>query len=199
MKHGCDQPLELAVLVDYWFGELSTADAERVEEHLLECDGCGDRLRALVAVGDGLRELAHQGAVQMIVTPSFLETASRAGLRAREYVVAPGARVACTVTAQDDLLIGRMRADFTGVSDLDVLLRVEGQPEVRIKDVPVSPDARELIMAQAMPVMRTLGRAVLHVRLVAREGPGERVLGDYTFDHTPTPPTASRPGTPVRQ
>lgn len=187
MRRGCDRPLELSTLVDYWFGELSASDAERVEEHLFECDDCGGRLRALAALGDGVRRLAHAGAVQMIVTPSFLETAAREGLRNREYVVRPGERVACTVTAQDDLLISRMRADFAGVSHLDVLVRVEGQPEVWIKDVPVSPDAQELIMAQAMPAVRSLGRAVLHLRLVAREGPGERILGDYTFDHTPTP------------
>ena len=188
MRRGCDRPLELLTLVDYWFGDLPSPDAERAEEHLFECDDCGGRLRALVDLGDGVRRLAHEGAVQMIVTPSFLETASRAGLRTREYVVPPGGRVACTVTAQDDLLISRMRADFTGVSNLDVRLRVEGQPEVWIKDVPVSPDAQELIMAQAMPAARALGRTVLHFSLVAREGLSERVLGDYTFDHTPTPP-----------
>lgn len=188
MRHGCDQPLELLTLVDYWFGELSASDAERAEEHLFECDDCGNRLRALVALGDGVRRLAHEGAVQMIVTRSFLESAARKGLRTREYAVPPGGRVACTVTAQDDLLIGRMRADFTGVSHLDVLLRVEGQPEIWIRDVPVSPDAQELIMVQAMPAARALGRTVLHFQLVAREGPSERALGDYTFDHTPTPP-----------
>jgi hypothetical protein len=188
MRLGCDHPLELKTLVDYWFGDLPAPDAERVEERLFECDDCGGRLRALVALGDGVRRLAHQGAVQMIVTPSFLETASREGLRIREYVVPPGGRVACTVTAQDDLLLGRMRADFTGVSRLDVRAQVEGQPEVWIKDVPVSPDAQELIMSQAMPAARTLPHVVLHFRLVAREGPSGRVLGDYTFDHTPTLP-----------
>ena len=171
MKRGCDQPLDLLTLVDYWFGDLPAPDAERVEEHLFECDACGDRLRGLVALGDGVRRLAHGGAVQMVVTRSFLETAAREGLRSREYVVAPGESVACTVTAQDDLLIGRMRADFTGVSNLDILIQVEGQPEVWIKDVPVSPDAQDLIMALAMPAARALGRAVLHFSLIAREGP----------------------------
>ena len=187
MRRGCDEPLALATLVDYWFGDLPAPDAEQIEEHLFECDACGDRLRGLVAIGDGVRRLAHEGAVQMIVTRSFLETAAREGLRTREYVVAPGESVACTVTAQDDLLIGRMRADFTGVSHLDVHIQAEGQPETWIKDVPVSPDAQELILALAMPAARTLGRAVLHYSLIAREGPADRVLGDYTFDHTPTP------------
>lgn len=187
MKRACEEPVDLVRLIDYWFGELPASDADRLEEHLFECADCSDRVRALVALEDGVRRLARQGAVPLIVTPSFLETASREGLRTREYDVPPGGRVACTVTARDDLLIGRMHADFTGVSHLDVHLEVEGRPEVWIKDVPVSPDAKELIMAQAMPAARALGHAVFHYRLIAREGQGERVLGDYTFDHAPTP------------
>jgi len=184
----CRAPLELPALVDYWLAELPEAEAERVEEHLFACDGCGRELRALVSLGDGVRRLAHRGALSMVVTPSFLETASRAGLRTREYVVPPGGRVACTVTAADDLLISRMRADFAGVSRLDVLAWVEGEPDARIEDVPIRQDAEELIVAQSMPWVRDLGHTVLRFRLVARDGSAERVLGDYTFEHTPTPP-----------
>ena len=184
---GCLSSIPLPTLVDYWFGDLPAAEAEPVEEHLFACSGCGEVLRAVVAMGDGIRRLAHRGAVSMVVTPSFLEAATRAGLRAREYVVPPGGRVACTVTMQDDLLFGRMRADFTGVSRLDLLVRVEGQPEARIEDLPISPEAEELIVAQSMPAARALGHTVFHFRLIAREGAGERVLGDYTFAHTPTP------------
>jgi hypothetical protein len=187
VTRGCEEPLDLRTLVDYWFGDLSDAEAERVEEHLFQCDDCGGRLRALAELGDGVRRLAREGAVQMVVAPSFLEAAARNGLRVREYVVPPGGRVDCTVTRQDDLLISRMRADFTGVSRLDVCARAEGHPEVWIRDVPVSPDASELMIAQAMPALRALSRTVVHYRLVAREGELERVLGDYAFDHTPTP------------
>ncbi len=186
MSRGCDLSLEFAILADYWFGDLPPADAERIGEHLFACDGCGDRLRALAALGDGVRRLAHRGAIQVAVTPSFLETATRAGLRVREYAVPSGGRVACTLTPQDDLLVSRLGADFTGVKRLDVVSQVEGAPEQRVEDVPVSPEARELIVLQAMPWVRALGPTVLHIRLVARDGAGERVLGDYTFDHTPS-------------
>ncbi len=187
MSPGCDRPFPLPVLESYWFGELPAPEAEQVEEHLLACDGCGDLLRALQSLGDGVRRLAHRGAVQVAVTPSFLDAASRAGLVIREYSVAAGGRVACTVTAGDDLLVGRMLADFSGVSRLDLLLEMAGQPAQRIEDVPVSPDSPELILLQAMPAARALGRVELRVRLVAREGSLERVLGDYVFDHTPAP------------
>lgn len=186
MKPGCDRPLELPALSDYWFAELPEPEAGQVEEHLFACDECGARLRALLALGEGVRRLAHEGAIQVVVPPSFLEAASRAGLRIREYVVAPGGSVDCTVTPADDLLVGRMRADFRGTSRLDVLVEVEGQPVRTIEDVPVSPGAGELILAQSMPAARALGNVVFRFRLVAREGLDGRVLGDYTFRHAPT-------------
>ncbi len=183
---GCAEPLEFATLVDYWFGELSAEEAERVEEHFFACGGCESELRALAALGEGVRRIAHQGAVAVVVTPSFLEAAVRAGLRIREYIVPAGGRVNCTVTAQDDLLISRMRADFTGVSRVHVVAQIEGQAESRVEDVPVSADADELIMVQAMPWVRGMGCTVFCVRLIGPEESGGRVLGDYTFAHTPS-------------
>ncbi len=187
MSAGCEQPLELGTLVDFWFKEGPAPDEERIEEHLFECDECSGRLRALVTLGKGVRRLAHEGAVQVVVTPSFLEKAAREGLRTREYRVAPGERVTCTVTPEDDLLVSRLQADFRGVSRLDVVSALEGRAEHRIEDIPVSPDALELILAQAMPNLRALGRSVTRVRLLAREEENERLLGEYTFAHTPTP------------
>ena len=186
MTRRCDRPLDLPTLSSYWLAELPGPETERVEEHLFACDECGAQLRALLALAEGVRRLAHEGAIQMVVAPSFLETAARAGLRIREYAVPPGGSVECTVTPQDDLLIGRMGADFRGTSRVDVLVEVQGQPAGTIEDVPVSPDARELILAQSMPAARALGSVALRFRLVALEGPGERVLGEYTFNHTPT-------------
>jgi hypothetical protein len=187
VRTGCEQPLDLETLVDFWFREGPAPDEEGVEEHLLGCRECSDRLRALVTLGEGVRSLAREGAVQIVVTPSFLEYAAREGLRSREYRAAPGERVACTVTPEDDLLVSRLQADFTGVSRLDVVTEVVGRGEHRIEDVPVSPDASELILAQAMPAMRALGPAVVRLRLLAREEAAERLLGEYTFAHTPTP------------
>jgi hypothetical protein len=59
-------------------------DLDRVEEHLLECDACGSVLHSLVATGDGVRRLALEAPFGMVASPSFLETASRQGLRVRE-------------------------------------------------------------------------------------------------------------------
>jgi Putative zinc-finger len=180
----CREPLDLATLVDYWFGDLDGPDLDRVEEHLLECDACGLVLRSLVATADGVRRLAGQGAFNMVVSPSFLETASRQGLRVREYRVLAGGRVACTVTAEDDLLVGRLQGDFRGVSRLDLVVQVEDGPEHRVLDVPLSASSGEVIVAQAMPALRAMPSSTMRMRLLAREGEGDRLVGEYTFAHT---------------
>jgi hypothetical protein len=180
----CSRPIGWAALLDYWLDR--EPPDERVEEHLLACDSCSGRLRELAALGEGVRRLARDGAVEMVVTPSFLARAAQQGLRTREYHVPPGGRVDCTVTREDDLLVTRLQGDFKGVSRLDVVAQTEGGPEIRIEDVPFGPDAAELIVAQAMPAMRRLGAGRHRFRLVARDPGGERLIGEYTFDHTPT-------------
>jgi len=180
----CSEPLDLATLVDYWFGDLDGPDLDRVEEHLLECDVCGSVLRSLVATGDGVRRLAREGAFGVVVSPSFLETASRQGLRVREYRVPAGGRVACTVTAEDDLLVSYLEGDFRGVSRLDLVVQFEDGREHRVFDLPISPSSPELIVAQAMPALRALPSATMRMRLLAREGEGDRLVGEYTFAHT---------------
>jgi hypothetical protein len=186
MTH-CPERIDGATLVDYWFGDLARPDEDRVEEHLLECDACGSALRDLVATGDGVRRLAHQGAFNMVVSPSFLEAASRQGLRVREYRVRAGGRVDCTVTADDDLLVGRLQGDFRGISRLDLVVQVENGPEHRVFDLPVSPSSAEVIVTQAMPALRAMPSSTMRMRLLAREGEADRLVGEYMFAHTPSP------------
>ena len=184
MSARCPDGLDLATLVDYWFGDLAGPDEDRFERHLLECDACASVLRDLVATGDGVRRLAHEGAFRVIVSPSFLETASRRGLRVREYVVPAGGHVACTVTADDDLMVGRLQGDFRRVLRLDLLAQVADHPEQRIEDVPLDPFSGELIVAQQMSALRSLPSCLIRMRLVSPEAGGDRLVGEYTFAHT---------------
>jgi hypothetical protein len=186
MSTPCDRPIDDATLADYWL-ENDPPEIDAIEEHLLGCDGCAGRLRGLAALGEGVRRLAREGVVEMVVTPSFLEKATREGLRAREYRVAPGGRVDCTVTPEDDMLVARLVADFQGLERLDIVAQEEGQPPRRIEDVPIRPQATELIVAQAMPYVRTLRHVRYRIRLLSPDAGGERLLGEYTFDHYPTP------------
>ena len=186
MSVGCDDPIAPEALVDYWLGDDSGPDVDAIEEHLLGCGSCSGRLRGLAALGEAIRRLAREGAVEMVVTPSFLDRAAQEGLRTREYRVSPGGRVDCTVTPRDDLLVARLEGDFRGLLRLDVVAEEKGQPVRRIEDVPFRPDASEVIVAQAMPYVRALQQARIRMRLVTPEAGGDRLVGEYTFDHSPT-------------
>lgn len=186
MSARCDRPIDLAALVDYWFEERADAEDEAIEKHLLECDSCSSQLRELLALGDGVRQLAHRGAIEMVVTRAFLEQARREGLRMREYRVPPGGSVVCTVTPEDDLLVGHIEGDFKGISRLDLVWLGHGAGERRIQDVPVNPDTGGLILVQSMPVMHGLGVTRARLRVLAQEPQGERLVGEYTFDHKPS-------------
>jgi anti-sigma factor RsiW len=81
----CSDPIEAAVLMDYWLATLPSTVEERVEQHLMTCDDCGDRLREVIALAEGLRALARSGALQVVISDYFVERAVQTG--------PPGARI----------------------------------------------------------------------------------------------------------
>jgi hypothetical protein len=138
----CSNPIDAAVLADYWLGLLAGPDEGAVEEHLFECDRCGARLREVIALAEGIRGLAREGCLRMIVSDAFLQRAAGEGLRVREYAPPAGGGVQCTVTAEDDLLIGRLAANLTGVTRVDLCICDErGVEQFRLPDIPVRPGA----------------------------------------------------------
>ena len=64
------------------------------------------------------------------------------------------------------------------------MVQVEDGPEHRVFDLPVSPSSLEVIVAQAMPALRTMPSSTMRMRLLAREGEADRLVREYTFAHT---------------
>jgi hypothetical protein len=183
----CANPIDAAALTDYWLAGLSLAEEQSVEEHLLGCDDCGSRLREQIALGEGIRQLARRGVLPVIISESFLDCAAREGLRVRQYSPPPGGSVNCTVTSEDDLLIGRLAVDLGSARRVDLCLcDAAGTEQHRLRDVPVNPSQREVIFNEPIERARAAPAYVLVVKLVAVEEPEERLLGEYTFNHTPS-------------
>ena len=90
----CANPLDAAVLADYWLALLDIPTEESVEQHLLGCDLCGHRLRDVLGLVEGVRDLARTGSLRMVVSDVFLERAAQGGLQVREY--APPRAAACS-------------------------------------------------------------------------------------------------------
>lgn len=184
----CAKPIEFEARVAYWLGELPAAKEASIEEHLFGCAYCTARLEELAALASGVRAAVRSGAVRAVITPPFLDHMKRQGMRVREYRVAPGERVACTIRADDDAVVGHMQASLAGVKRVDALqsldLRDGRVQHWRVEDVPFDPDADEVLTLPSATALRKLPGHTLRIQLVAVDESGDRPLGDYTFAHT---------------
>jgi len=182
----CANPIDVAVLADYWLAALSNPEEEAVEEHLLDCDRCGARLREVIALAEGVRKLAREGCLRMVVSDAFLKRAAEEGLRVRQYAPPPGGGVQCTVTAEDDILIGRLAANLSGAKRVDLRICDErGVEQLRLPDIPVHPGASSVVYQESITFAKAAPTRKIIARLVTfDEAGGERLLGEYTFNHT---------------
>ena len=187
----CASPIAFQMLVAYWLGELDAAGEATVEEHLFGCSECTRRLEELTALAFGVRAAVRHGAMAAAVTNGFLESMRHEGMRIREYVLAPGARVNCTIRAEDDAVVSRLQVPLAGVKRVDALhtldLGAGGVRQWRLEDVPFDPESGEVLSLPSAAQLKTMPAHTFRVRLVAVEDEGERELGEYTFAHTPSP------------
>jgi hypothetical protein len=181
----CSNPTDPAILADYWLGALASSEEEIVEEHLLDCDRCGERLREVIALAEGIRDLAREGSLRMVVSEAFLKRAAEEGLRVRQYAPPPGGGVECTVTAEDDILIGRLAANLRGVKRVDLCICDErGVEQLRLADIPVHSGAGSVVYQESITFAKASPDNKMIARLVTVDEAGaERLLGEYTFNH----------------
>jgi hypothetical protein len=186
----CSHPIDAAVLADYWLGALAESEEESVEEHLFACDECGARLRETVALAEGVRNLARQGSLIMVVSDAFVKRARAQGSHVREYAPPRSGSVECTVNAEDDFLIGRLAADLTGASRVDLCFcDGHGVERLRLPDIPFHADAGGVAFQQSITYAKAAPSETMIARLVTLdEAGGEGLLGEYTFNHTRTLP-----------
>jgi hypothetical protein len=182
----CSNPIDAAVLADYWLSVLADSEEEAVELHLLNCDQCGTRLREVIALAEGIRKIAREGSLRMVVSDTFLQRAAAEGLRVREYAPPPGGAVECTVTAEDDILIGRLAANLSGANRVDLCICDErGVEQLRLPDIPIQSGASNVVYQESITFAKAMPTSKMIARLVAfDEAGGERLLGEYTFRHT---------------
>jgi hypothetical protein len=136
-----------------------------------------------------VRAAVRRGALRAVITPRVLDVMRRQGMRIREYSLASGERVACTIRIDDDAVVGRMQAPLAGATRVDLLESVDlgaaGVQQWRFEDVPFDPQAGEVIVLPSAASLKGMPAHTLRVRLVAIDAAGERPLGEYTFAHSP--------------
>jgi hypothetical protein len=186
----CSNPIEPAVLVDYWLALLPPPEEEAVEEHLLTCDRCGDRLRDTIALAEGLRALARSGSLVVVISDRFVQRAREAGQRVRQYAPPRGGSIQCTVAADDDLLVADLAADLGRAARVDLSwCDRSGVERQRMTDIPVGAGTDLVICQQSITFAKASSSDTMIARLLAVDATGvERLIGEYTFNHTRTIP-----------
>jgi hypothetical protein len=184
----CQTPLTAALLADYWLGLLPDHEGEPLEEHLFTCDDCNARLSEVIALADGIRNIALEGSLRMVVSETFLQRAAAEGLRVRQYAPPRGGSVDCTVTLEDNLLIGRLAADFSESNRIDLAICDRGGIEqIRMADIPFQPGVGTLLLQESITRAKAAPSEVMIARLVAIDDAGtEWTVGEYTFNHIRT-------------
>ena len=130
---------------------MAKSEEDAVEEHLFTCEECGARLREVISLAEAIRDLARQGSLLLIVSDAFLKRVAEEGLHVREYTPPIGGSIACTVTAEDDFLIGRLTADLSGANRVDLCFCDErGAERVRLADIPFNSEAGGIAFQQSI-------------------------------------------------
>ena len=158
-------------------GELPEEQRPEVEEHVLGCDQCASVLEALPRV-------VRAGGGRMLPGRTLVELLEREHLVTRTYRIDAGGEVACTVDAQDVYTAVHLGGvDTRGVKRIDWLYD-SPSAHYRVEDLPFQPGDRELVFVQPATYLRTLPSERKTIRLVAVDDAGERVLCEYTLNHT---------------
>ena len=125
---------------------------------------------------------AQSGDLCAVITGELVEHIAAAGLRLREYRVAPSGSVFCTVAPYDDLVIVRLKALLEGIKRLDLLLfDVGGKRHDHLQNIPFS--RATVLVAPNVERLRKLPLSTARFQLVAVEPRQLRLIGSYTVKH----------------
>jgi hypothetical protein len=88
--------------------------------------------------------------------------------------------------AEDDILIGRLAADLRGAKRVDLCICDEhGVERFRLPDIPIDNRANSIAYQESITFLKAAPAAKMTARLITMdEAGGERMLGEYTFNHT---------------
>ena len=182
----CAAPTPMATLIGYWLGELGDEREAELEEHLLGCEICSAQLRELVRLGEGIRHATRAGSSRAMLPAAFIRRLQASGVRVREYHLRPGGSVNCTVTPEDDLVVAHLHAPLDMVQRLDLRFEDEASgARWRVEDVAFDPAADGVVLANNTAELRRLPVTTQRVQVLAVERTAERVIADYTFNHSP--------------
>jgi hypothetical protein len=184
MKIECDVPIGDEFLLDYWSGDLTGQETDRLEEHVFECGDCASRLEEMASLGTGIARLAREGRISGIISRTLLNRMQRDGVHVRFYSLLPGETVPCAAFPGDDLVVVSMRANLEGVQTVILSVRGLGDaPFGDVEEVPVFRMDGEVLWATPGMLVRNMPSTRLRLTLLSTGSSGS-VLGEYVLDYS---------------
>jgi Putative zinc-finger len=173
-----------ADVVDYWAGELTRAEEDRIEEHVFSCADCARDLAAAEALAHGIIAVAREGRLHSVVSDAILNRLAADGVRIRMFTLEGAGIIPCAAWADDDVVVSRIRADFAEVDSATIVTRQASGEEIsRVSDIAVRPGQREILDAFSAAHLRKLPSTRVQVTVTAPIGSGERTIAEDTLEH----------------
>ncbi len=180
----CPAPIGFADVVDYWAGDLTKAEEDRIEEHVFSCADCAREVAAAEALARGIAAVVREGRLHSVVNDAILNRLAADGVRVRTYTLDGSGVVPCAVWADDDLVVARIRADFAEVDSVTIVTRQASGDEIgRLSDVALRPGQREILNAFSAADLRKLPATRVQVTVTTQVGSDERTIAEYTLEH----------------
>jgi hypothetical protein len=180
----CPAPIAFTDVVDYWAGDLTRAEEDRIEQHMFTCTECARELAAAQALAHAVAAVTREGRFHSVVTDAMLNRLAADGMRIRMFTLDGSGVVPCAVWADDDLVVSRIRADFADVDSVTIVTRQASGDEIsRLSDVAVRPGQREILNAFSAAHLRKLPATRVRVTVTAPTGSGERTIAEYELEH----------------
>jgi len=84
-------------------------------------------------------------------------------------------------------VISRLQAPLSGIERVD-LVRVQGgaESELRVADVPFNAATGEVLVVPSAAWLKSMPAFRMQMRLIAVGKAGEKQIGEYTFNHSPS-------------
>jgi hypothetical protein len=174
----CSNPIEWEALVAYWAHDLSEAEVERVDAHLIGCAVCTQTSARVAAVVGAMR-----AAIPPVVTRALIEKLVGQGVSVRENVFLPHERKTVVFGPGVDLLIHRLSGlDLSNTRRVEVVVRSESTGAILLEHPNAPFDAREGVLIACQRHFEAFAADTVF-ELCAVEASGAEQRATYAIPH----------------
>lgn len=166
-------------LHDYFAGELPVDEERELEEHVFDCNVCGQLFERVGALSAALQRL-----VPPIVSRRKLRALVERGVRLSIHPVHPGAETSVEFSEGLELLIFELHAELGGVQRMDFEIGAMHGPRTLVfADVPFDRARGEVLVACQRHYLTEFEGDTPIFRLYAVEPSERRMVGEYIVEH----------------